>query len=247
MQKNIIKRLTEVEDSLITLLRGSEGKKFLEQLIDMYVKSENKGDYEQVRHVSKMLSWEEFKEKSGPIKILSDDQLEFINIKLKEGYNLAIIGTTGSGKSTALRNILEAQPSLKYIVAGESTGELPLRDDCICKIPSCTGYVPALDIKDTMFLMKNKESLLILDGTIRDESGVSSMISTLNMERQVILTMQAEPLNWQSRFLIMCRDEFLSNWIRTNIMDESAKYKFITIKTFINPETHKRTAEILLK
>jgi len=237
--------LTEIEDTLITHLRSNEGKTFLEQLVDIYVKSENKEEFEELRYVAKMLSKKELPNPKCPIKILSDSQLEIINSKLKEGYNLAIIGQTGSGKTTALKNILESQPLLRYIIASESIESIPLRDDCINKEPLESGHVPALDSDDAIFLMKNKEARLILDGTVRNESDIAKVISTLNYGIQTIFTMHCGDFPWKEKMKIICEDTFTKNWIQSNIIDDSAKYKFLTVKTFIHPVTKERTAEIL--
>lgn len=125
------------------------------------------------------------------------NNLENINIFIPEGNTLGIVGKTGSGKSTLIKQILK---EYEYGSGDVLLGNSPLKNIEISSLMSKIGYVPqdsvlfSKTIKENILIGKNDaddekiERAIYLAGLSKDISNFSKGVNTLVGERGVSIS-----------------------------------------------------------
>lgn len=125
------------------------------------------------------------------------NNLENINIFIPEGSTLGIVGKTGSGKSTLIKQILK---EYEYGSGDVLLGNNPLKNIEISSLMSKIGYVPqdsvlfSKTIKENILIGKNDaddekiEMAIYLAGLSKDISNFSKGVNTLVGERGVSIS-----------------------------------------------------------
>ena len=127
----------------------------------------------------------------------SYNNLENINLFIPEGNTLGIVGKTGSGKSTLIKQILK---EYEYGSGDVLLGNNPLKNIEISSLMSKIGYVPqdsvlfSKTIKENILIGKNDaddekiKNAIFLAGLSKDISNFSEGINTLVGERGVSIS-----------------------------------------------------------
>jgi len=127
----------------------------------------------------------------------SSNNLENINLFIPEGNTLGIVGKTGSGKSTLIKQILK---EYEYGSGDITLGNLSLKNIEISSLMSKIGYVPqdsvlfSKTIKENILIGKNDaddekiERAIYLAGLSKDISNFSKGVNTLVGERGVSIS-----------------------------------------------------------
>ncbi len=127
----------------------------------------------------------------------SSNNLENINLFIPEGNTLGIVGKTGSGKSTLIKQILK---EYEYGSGDVLLGNSPLKNIEISSLMSKIGYVPqdsvlfSKTIKENILIGKNDaddekiERAIYLAGLTKDISIFSKGVNTLVGERGVSIS-----------------------------------------------------------
>lgn len=127
----------------------------------------------------------------------SSNNLENINLFIPEGNTLGIVGKTGSGKSTLIKQILK---EYEYGSGDITLGNLSLKNIDISSLMSKIGYVPqdsvlfSKTIKENILIGKNDaddekiERAIYLAGLTKDISNFSEGVNTLVGERGVSIS-----------------------------------------------------------
>lgn len=127
----------------------------------------------------------------------SSNNLENINLFIPEGSTLGIVGKTGSGKSTLIKQILK---EYEYGSGDVLLGNSPLKNIEISSLMSKIGYVPqdsvlfSKTIKENILIGKNDaddekiERAIYLAGLSKDISNFSKGVNTLVGERGVSIS-----------------------------------------------------------
>ena len=127
----------------------------------------------------------------------SSNNLENINLFIPEGNTLGIVGKTGSGKSTLIKQILK---EYEYGSGDITLGNLSLKNIDISSLMSKIGYVPqdsvlfSKTIKENILIGKNDaddekiERAIYLAGLTKDIRNFSEGVNTLVGERGVSIS-----------------------------------------------------------
>lgn len=127
----------------------------------------------------------------------SSNNLENINLFIPEGNTLGIVGKTGSGKSTLIKQILK---EYEYGSGDVLLGNSPIKNIEISSLMSKIGYVPqdsvlfSKTIKENILIGKNDaddeeiKNAIFLAGLSKDISNFSEGINTLVGERGVSIS-----------------------------------------------------------
>lgn len=127
----------------------------------------------------------------------SSNNLENINLFIPEGNTLGIVGKTGSGKSTLIKQILK---EYEYGSGDITLGNLSLKNIEISSLMSKIGYVPqdsilfSKTIKENILIGKNDaddekiERAIYLAGLTKDIRNFSEGVNTLVGERGVSIS-----------------------------------------------------------
>jgi ABC superfamily ATP binding cassette transporter, ABC protein len=127
----------------------------------------------------------------------SSNNLENINLFIPKGNTLGIVGKTGSGKSTLIKQILK---EYEYGSGDVLLGNNPLKNIEISSLMSKIGYVPqdsvlfSKTIKENILIGKNDaddeeiKNAIFLAGLSKDISNFSEGVNTLVGERGVSIS-----------------------------------------------------------
>lgn len=127
----------------------------------------------------------------------SSNNLENINLFIPEGNTLGIVGKTGSGKSTLIKQILK---EYEYGSGDVLLGNSPIKNIEISSLMSKIGYVPqdsvlfSKTIKENILIGKNDaddekiERAIYFAGLSKDISNFSEGVNTLVGERGVSIS-----------------------------------------------------------